>query len=156
MTLVCRPCWPPDGRGGGEILHLQQAQGGVWTPQLCLVVPHPCLAWSQHRLPGLQYLLQPLPIPCSMSSQALTKGTVQVPIGSTIKLPRVLFCRNQEQIKIGQPYLEDVEIHAKILEDADGPTIRVEKFKPKKHYRRRNDHIQPLTRFLVTKVAPAS
>ena len=79
-----------------------------------------------------------------------------MPIGSTIKLPRVLFCRNQEQIHIGQPYLDDVEVQASILEDADGPTIRVEKFKPKKHYRRRFDHTQPLTRFLVTKIAPGS
>ena len=57
---------------------------------------------------------------------------------------------------VGQPYLENVDIQAKVLEDAEGPTIRVEKFKPKKHYRRRFDHVQPLTRFLVTKVTPAS
>ena len=79
-----------------------------------------------------------------------------MPIGSTIKLPRVLFCRNQEQIHIGQPYLDNVEVQASILEDAEGPTIRVEKFKPKKHYRRRFDHTQPLTRFLVTSIAPTS
>ena len=39
-----------------------------------------------------------------------------------------------------------------MLENYDAKKVIVFKYRPKKHYRRKNGHRQPMTRFLVTKV----
>ncbi|KAL6784901.1 PRPL21 [Auxenochlorella protothecoides x Auxenochlorella symbiontica] len=72
--------------------------------------------------------------------------------GSTIRLGRVLAHKANGDIRFGTPYLEDVAVHAKVLDHMQGEKITVFKYKPKKHYRRTNGHRQQLTRFMVTEV----
>ena len=43
-------------------------------------------------------------------------------------------------------------MEAKILENYRDKKLIVFKYRKKKHYRRKNGHRQPMTRFLVTKV----
>ncbi len=82
-----------------------------------------------------------------------TVNRLDVPDGSVIELGRVLALKHNGEFKVGQPYLDGVKVTAEILGEEKGDKVIVYKMKPKKHYRRTNGHRQPLTKFLVTKIA---
>jgi ribosomal protein L21 len=73
--------------------------------------------------------------------------------GSTIKLGRVLALKSDGKFSVGQPYLGGVTVEATILEELKGPKLIIYKHKPKKHYQRKTGHRQPLSKFLITKIA---
>jgi len=52
--------------------------------------------------------------------------------------------------------LGKVTVAAEVVEHLRGPKLRVNKFKPKRGYRRRQGHRQELTRIRVTKISKGS
>jgi large subunit ribosomal protein L21 len=52
--------------------------------------------------------------------------------------------------------LGKVTVAAEVVEHLRGPKLRVNKFKPKRGYRRRMGHRQELTRIRVTKISKGS
>jgi large subunit ribosomal protein L21 len=52
--------------------------------------------------------------------------------------------------------LGTVKVAAEVVEHLRGPKLRVNKFKPKRGYRRRMGHRQELTRIRVTKISKGS
>ena len=50
-----------------------------------------------------------------------TVNRLEAEPGSTIKLGRVLALKSEGEFKVGQPYLENVNVEAQILEDLKGP-----------------------------------
>ena len=74
--------------------------------------------------------------------------------GSTLALGRVLAGKKDGKFSVGTPYVEGAQVEAVVLEDdALGDKQVVFKFHSKKHYRRKTGHRQPLTKFMVTKIA---
>lgn len=55
--------------------------------------------------------------------------------GSTIKLGRVLLVHDGDEITVGTPGIEGLEIEAKVLAHRRGPRIEVLRYKSKKHVR---------------------
>jgi len=45
-------------------------------------------------------------------------------VGDTIRIGRVLAHKVNGEFKVGQPYLEDVQVEAEILEEFRGPKVR--------------------------------
>ena len=84
--------------------------------------------------------------------QDYTCHRLNIPVGSLVKLPRVLAARTDGELKLGEPYLENVNVEAEIVEDYRAPKILVYRYKPKKHYKKVKGHRQPMTRFKVTKI----
>ena len=70
-------------------------------------------------------------------------------IGDFLYLNKILFLRNNNQIQIGQPFLENSQIPAKIIQQVKGKKITVLKTKPKKKYTRTRGHRQPYTRVQI-------
>jgi large subunit ribosomal protein L21 len=70
-------------------------------------------------------------------------------IGDFIYLNKILFFRNQNKIQLGQPFLENSQIPAKIIQQVKGKKIMVLKTKPKKKYTRTRGHRQPYTRVQI-------
>jgi len=70
-------------------------------------------------------------------------------IGDVIFLNKILFFRNQNKIQVGQPFLENSQIPAKIIQQVKGKKITVLKTKPKKKYIRTRGHRQPYTRVQI-------
>ena len=64
----------------------------------------------------------------------------------------VLMVNNGGTVELGKPYLENVQVHATVLEHFRGPKIIVYKMKPKKKMRRKQGHRQQLTRFMVDNI----
>jgi len=52
----------------------------------------------------------------------------------------------------GMPYVKGARVEATVLENFKDKKLIVFKYRRKKHYKRKNGHRQPMTRFLVTKV----
>ena len=73
-------------------------------------------------------------------------------IGDYIYLNKVLFFRNNNKIQIGQPFLENSKIPAKIIQQVKGKKITVLKTKPKKRYTRTRGHRQDYTRIQIDSI----
>ena len=72
--------------------------------------------------------------------------------GNKLLLNRVLMLNDEGKIEVGKPYLENVQVHATVLEHFRGPKIIVYKMKPKKKTRRKQGHRQQLTRFMIDNI----
>ena len=68
-----------------------------------------------------------------------------------IEFDSVLLLKNKD-IKIGQPYVKNAKIKAKILEELKAPKIIVFKKKPKKQYKKKVGHRQKLHRIQIEKI----
>jgi large subunit ribosomal protein L21 len=74
-------------------------------------------------------------------------------IGAKLDLEPLLFAG--EDTLFGDK-LGKVSVAAEVVEHLRGPKLRVNKFKPKRGYRRKMGHRQELTRIRVTKISKGS
>lgn len=70
-----------------------------------------------------------------------------------VEFPKVLAVIDQDNVKVGTPYVEGAVVKGRILEHGKGKKIIVFKYKPKKNYRRKQGHRQPFTRVLIEKIS---
>jgi large subunit ribosomal protein L21 len=73
-------------------------------------------------------------------------------VGDHIHFNQILFLRKDNRIQIGQPFLYNSRILAKIIQQVKGRKITVLKTKPKKHYTRTRGHRQLYTRIFIDKL----
>ena len=73
-------------------------------------------------------------------------------VGKEIILNRVLLASqiDGEDVRIGTPYLNNIEVKAKIIKHLRGPKTIVYKMRPKKKTRKKQGHRQNLTRIRTT------
>ena len=71
--------------------------------------------------------------------------------GKEITLNRVLLYHNKNNgnLIVGRPYINDIKIQGKILEHLRGRKTLVYKMRPKKKTRKKQGHRQELTRVLI-------
>lgn len=72
-----------------------------------------------------------------------------VNVGDFLYLNKVLFFKKDNNIQIGQPFLPNSKIVAKIIQEVKGPKITVLKTRPKKNYTRTRGHRQVYTRISI-------
>ena len=70
-------------------------------------------------------------------------------LGDHIYFNKILFFRKKNKIQIGNPFLLNSKIAAKIVQQVKGPKITVLKTKPKKNYTRTRGHRQLYTRVQI-------
>lgn len=73
--------------------------------------------------------------------------------GEEIKLDKVLMTVDGETINVGAPYLENVTVTAKVIEQTQGDKIRVAQFKAKARHRRVTGFRAQLTKITITGVS---
>ena len=66
-------------------------------------------------------------------------------VGSSVAFDKVLMVADGENIRVGQPILENVVVQAQIVEQDKAKKILIFKYKRRKRYRRKNGHRQPFT-----------
>lgn len=64
----------------------------------------------------------------------------------------LLLSRDNDQVTVGQPYLQDVTVKARIINQYKDDKVIVFKFKPKTGYKRKAGHRQPLTTIRVESI----
>jgi len=69
-----------------------------------------------------------------------------------IQIDKVLLFRDdKDEIKIGTPYIKDMQLTAKVLGNSKGKKVRVFKYKKRKDYRRTHGARPEYTRILIEK-----
>lgn len=69
-----------------------------------------------------------------------------VAVGDKVTFDRVLLVRNGTEVEIGRPYVAGAKVVGEVLETGRGPKVIVQRFSPKKGYRRKKGHRQPYMR----------
>jgi large subunit ribosomal protein L21 len=69
--------------------------------------------------------------------------------GEAVTFDKVLMCVNEEETRVGKPYLEEGKVEGKVVSVGRARKIIVYKYKPKKNYRRKQGHRQPYTDVLI-------
>ena len=75
-----------------------------------------------------------------------------LPAGEQVKFDRVLACRNDSELKVGQPALEGASVTAEVLSVVQGPKLVIQKARRRKTYRRKTGHRQLYTRVKISKI----
>ena len=72
---------------------------------------------------------------------------------SKVKFDKVLAILNEDDPKIGVPYVKGATITAKVLKSGKAKKIIVYKMKRRKGYHRKQGHRQPYTKLIIEKIA---
>ena len=75
-------------------------------------------------------------------------------IGSQVAFDQVLMLSDGENVKVGQPVLEGVQVKGHIIEQGKHKKILVFKYKRRKRYRRKQGHRQPFTAVKIDAMGP--
>jgi large subunit ribosomal protein L21 len=71
---------------------------------------------------------------------------------STVEFEKVLFVRDGDDLKIGQPYLPGAKVTAKIEGEVKGEKIKIHKYRRRKASRTRMGHRQRYLRVKIDKI----
>ena len=74
-------------------------------------------------------------------------------VGKSITLDKVLMYANGTDIRVGQPFLKDVKVTAKIVKKFRGEKLIAFKFQKRKGYKRKVGHRQELSALNIVKIA---
>jgi large subunit ribosomal protein L21 len=73
--------------------------------------------------------------------------------GASLSFDRVLLVRaDEENLTVGQPYVEGAVVKGKVLLHGKARKIIIYKMRPKKGYRRKKGHRQQYSRFMVESI----
>ena len=72
--------------------------------------------------------------------------------GKDLSLDQILLILNKEDVRIGQPYLKDVKIKAKVLKHFFADKVIAFKYRRRKHSSTKRAHRQKLTSLNITKI----
>lgn len=70
-----------------------------------------------------------------------------------ITITDVLLVNQDGEVSIGQPFVQDATVSAKVMEHRRAKKVIIYKMKPKKKTRRKNGHRQPLTRIMIEEIS---
>ena len=73
--------------------------------------------------------------------------------GQNHTIDQVLLLHHEDDISVGQPYVEGATVEATVMEHRRGKKIIVYKMKPKKKTRKKRGHRQDLTRLMIDSIS---
>jgi large subunit ribosomal protein L21 len=74
-------------------------------------------------------------------------------VGSEVTFDKVMMIRQDEQVTVGQPYVENASVTAEVLEQGKAKKVIVFKYKRKKNYQRTKGHRQLYTAVRIKAIA---
>lgn len=83
----------------------------------------------------------------SVETRPLTEGQTEVEFG------QVLFCRDDQATKVGQPYVQGAKVTGKIRAGTSGPKVHPTKFRRRKNSKSRTGHRQKYIEVEITGIA---
>ena len=84
--------------------------------------------------------------------EAIRIEKLNVAEGEQITFDQVLMINDDSQTKVGSPYVENATVSATVKGNGKGKKIIVFKYKPKKHYSKKQGHRQPYTEVVIDKI----
>ncbi len=77
---------------------------------------------------------------------------LEVEAGDTVTIDKVLVVANDDDIKVGAPYVEGATVEASAVKNGKEKKIIVYKYKAKKGYHKKQGHRQPYTKLEIKKI----
>ena len=77
---------------------------------------------------------------------------LDVEIGETVEVSKVLALGHDSGFIVGQPYVKGAKVLLKVMEQGKGDKVLVFKYKPKKKYRKLRGHRQPYSKVVVDEI----
>ena len=74
-------------------------------------------------------------------------------VDSELTIDKVLLVHHEDDIQVGQPYVENASVKGTIIDHHRGRKVIVYKMKPKKKTRKKRGHRQELTRFMIDSIS---
>jgi len=96
------------------------------------------------RTGGKQYLVKP--------GDKIEVEKIEREEGSEVIFSEVLLLEKNKKLEIGNPFVKDAQVKAKILKQKKGKKIIIFKHKPKKHYKVKKGHRQLKTQIEITDI----
>lgn len=78
---------------------------------------------------------------------------IGIELDGELVIDKVLLINHENQIHVGQPYVEGGSVAGTIIGHRRGKKVLVYKMKPKKKTRKKRGHRQELTRFMVNTIS---
>ncbi len=72
--------------------------------------------------------------------------------GNEVTFENILMVNNDGELKVGNPYVKNAKVKAKVVENGKDKKVIIFKYKPKKDYRRKQGHRQPYTMIEITEI----
>lgn len=72
--------------------------------------------------------------------------------GESVTFDQVLMISNESGLTVGNPYLANATVSAKVARDGKGKKVIVYKYKPKTTYHKKQGHRQPFTEVTIEKI----
>ena len=76
---------------------------------------------------------------------------LDVEVGDTYTFDKVLLV-SDGAVKVGHPYVEGATVTATVERQGKEKKVVVYKYKPKKHYHKKQGHRQPFTQFTINEI----
>ncbi len=73
-------------------------------------------------------------------------------VGETVEFDQVLAVKNEDGLKVGNPFLAEAKVQGRIMAQDRAKKIIVFKYKAKKNYRKKQGHRQPYTSVRIEKI----
>lgn len=73
-------------------------------------------------------------------------------VGATVELDKVLFVRDEKDVKIGAPYVKGAKVVGEIMAQDRAKKVLVFKYKRRKGYRKKNGHRQHFTQLKISQI----
>ncbi len=102
------------------------------------------MKYAYVEIRGFQFLAQ--------EGQTLEVPKLDAQEGEEILLKSVLYVRDGDRTKVGNPYVPEAYVKARVLETFKQPKVLVFKYKRRKNYRRKKGHRQEATRIQVLEI----
>jgi large subunit ribosomal protein L21 len=71
---------------------------------------------------------------------------------STYTIDKVLLVHDEDDISIGQPFIEGATVEGTVMQHRRGKKVIVYKMRPKKKTRKKRGHRQEITRFMIDSI----
>jgi large subunit ribosomal protein L21 len=71
---------------------------------------------------------------------------------SNYTIDKVLLVSHENEVTVGQPYIEGATIEGTVMEHRRGKKVIVYKMQPKKKTRKKRGHRQEITRFMINSI----
>src|SRR6056297_51863 len=72
--------------------------------------------------------------------------------GDQITFDQVLMIKNNDDLKVGEPFIKKAKVEAKVLEQGKREKVIIFKYKAKKRQKKKKGHRQPYTKVEITKI----
>jgi len=85
--------------------------------------------------------------------QTVRLEKIEIAPGETVEFDNVLMVSNDDDVKIGTPYVDGGKVTAEVVTHGRGDKVKIVKFRRRKHSRKQMGHRQWFTEVKITNIS---